>query len=918
MSKFNLDFDDINVRALTYAEEIFDVIGLEGEVQRNEYVCINPCREDSDLGSFKFNLDTGAWADFAAMEDDAKGVGVISYVKYVKGSTIKEAATVLKKWLDKREQLPSVEHAPAKTKKTVPETDLTIVQPVPADAPKPEFWFGEKLGKPSMGFTYKDVSGNLLGYILRFDLADGKKDIRPCTLWKDKSGNMEWHLKGFLVPRPLYNLHLLAAQPDAPVLIVEGEKAANAAMKLFPDHVVTSVMGGANAVDKADLSPLYGREVKIWPDYDDPGRKYAKDIVERLQAADGTTQVSVMKPLMYMPDGQFRERCGLIPEGYDAADAQDEGWTADLIKQLPVDIFQLVEKPGEEVRFDDFLVNDKGVHIIKQGEEIGDEYYIRIASRIDVVALTRDKNSKNWGKLIVLKDLDGHVHKWAMPSEMLSGGEMYRQALLNMGADIPTDKNEKELLTRYLSASKPEARALCVNSIGWHGNVFVFPDKSYGQSDEEVILQTTNALKVSPYDIRGTIDEWKDHVGSKCIGNSRMILAVCISLAGPFLDTLKLENGGFHFRGQSSSGKTKSLSVAASIYGSKAMVRVWRATGNAVESLAREHNDTVLLLDELGQVEPQDAGDIAYTLGNGQSKARANVNGDAREVATWRLLFISTGEIGLADHVAAGGGRIRAGQEIRMLDIPSDANAGMGVFENIHGAANAAQFADSLQTLSEAYYGSPADVLLSRITQPGEIDRAANFIRHVQAQFVQQYVPVNAHGQVTRAASRFGAVAGVGEYCISIGILPWEAGHAKWGILQCYSAWLDSRGDNSASEEIRALAQVREYLERNGESRFPVMQVGIEDNVGQHTINRTGFRQILDDASTEYWVLPEMFRTEICNGFDPKLVTRVLRERGHLEVDGAGKTSINKKLPGIGSQRVYIIKPTLMQSGEVG
>jgi uncharacterized protein (DUF927 family) len=346
------------------------------------------------------------------------------------------------------------------------------------------------------------------------------------------------------------------------------------------------------------------------------------------------------------------------------------------------------------------------------------------------------------------------------------------------------------------------------------------------------------------------------------------------------------------------------------------MVRVWRATGNAIESLTREHNDTVLLLDELGQVDPQEAGDIAYTLGNGQTKARSNVNGDAKETSTWRLLFISTGEIGLADHVAAGGGTVKAGQEIRMLDIPSDANAGYGVFENIHGASSAAVFADSLQTLSETYYGSPADALLTKLTEPGERERAVAIIRKVQDRFVQQYVPVNAHGQVTRAATRFGAVAGVGEYCISIGMLPWDAGHAIWGVSQCYMAWLEAREDNSVSEEIRALAQVREFIERNGESRFTLMlPAGIEENnIGQRTINRAGFRRVLNDGSTEYWVLPEMYQREVCHGFDPKLVTRVLRDKGYLEIDSAGKSSVRKLVPGTGRMRVYVIKSSFMQT----
>ena len=341
---------------------------------------------------------------------------------------------------------------------------------------------------------------------------------------------------------------------------------------------------------------------------------------------------------------------------------------------------------------------------------------------------------------------------------------------------------------------------------------------------------------------------------------------------------------------------------------------------NKVEKAIAEgcFNHTVLLLDELGQLDPREAGDCIYTLGNGQAKARANIYGDAREIATWRLLFISNGEIGLEEHVISGGERVRAGMEVRMLDIPSDANKGMGVFENIHGAPSPRAFADSLQVLSETYYGSPADALLSRITAPGELDRAAEFIRQHQEQFVKQCVPDNAHGQVIRAASRLGAVAGVGEYCISIGILPWEVGHAIWGVSECFSAWLDARGNGSASEENRALSQVREYIERNGESRFTLIAPnGIEDNVGPRTINRAGFRKILDDGATEYWAFKEMYESEICNGLDARTVTRVLVEKGHLAVDSAGKASIPKKLPGMGNRpvRVYVIKSSIMQSG---
>ena len=92
------------------------------------------------------------------------------------------------------------------------------------------------------------------------------------------------------------------------------------------------------------------------------------------------------------------------------------------------------------------------------------------------------------------------------------------------------------------------------------------------------------------------------------------------------------------------------------------------------------------------------------------------------------------------------------------------------------------------------------------------------------------------------------------------------------------------------------------------------MQEGFDDNRGQRTINRAGFRRVMDDGSTEYWVLPEMYQKEVCHGMDYKLVTRVLKNKNYLELDNAGKTSVSKRVPGLGSMRVYVIKASFMQS----
>ena len=168
--------------------------------------------------------------------------------------------------------------APLKSDEIVPvaasEFGGELVLPVPAAAPPmPETHF--VLGQPSARWSYRDAAGAVLFQVLRFDKSDGDKEFRPMTLWREEHG-LRWRWKSVPAPRPLYNLHKLAEWPDAPVVVCEGEKSADAATRIFPKSVAVTSPGGANAPDEADWSVLRGRKVLIWPDDDAPGRAYAE------------------------------------------------------------------------------------------------------------------------------------------------------------------------------------------------------------------------------------------------------------------------------------------------------------------------------------------------------------------------------------------------------------------------------------------------------------------------------------------------------------------------------------------------------------------------------------------------------------------------------------------------------------------
>ena len=166
-----------------------------------------------------------------------------------------------------------------------------------------------QLGVPHSYWDYRNSIGEIIMRICRWEQPGGKKDIRP--LIKTADG---WKWAHHPNPRPLFQLDRLTNEPDMPVLIVEGEKTAAAAQKLFPDYVVTTWAGGAAATGQANLLPLCDREVTLIPDCDVPGRTAMAWMAKHLK--DGIAKsVRTIDPAAAL---------GALPEGWDLADALHE------------------------------------------------------------------------------------------------------------------------------------------------------------------------------------------------------------------------------------------------------------------------------------------------------------------------------------------------------------------------------------------------------------------------------------------------------------------------------------------------------------------------------------------------------------------------------------------------------------------
>jgi hypothetical protein len=289
-----------------------------GRQHGREYVCGS--LQGGAGNSCKTSLDTGRGSDFSTGESWGDVIGLWAKIRNIRqGESAKELAEKYGISLDGTHQAPKAVAPPAAP------TAFTPIVPVPDNAPAPPRRHPQH-GEASAFWRYTDQEGRVLAYAMRFDLPDGSKEILPLC-YGDSGKGRHWHWKALPEPRPLYGLEKLAAMPKAPVLLVEGEKTADAAQEYFPEYATLTWSGGTNAVAKTDLSPLHTRKVIIWPDNDEPGFKAALTLAGLLE---GKADLSIVQP----PD--------TLPEKWDLADATAPGFLplVHITTALPVEVFR--------------------------------------------------------------------------------------------------------------------------------------------------------------------------------------------------------------------------------------------------------------------------------------------------------------------------------------------------------------------------------------------------------------------------------------------------------------------------------------------------------------------------------------------------------------------------------------------------
>jgi Protein of unknown function (DUF3631) len=423
------EFEDLKPVLLKHVDELLPCLFPSGDwLPGGEFALLNPHRNDRGLGSLRVNPTTGAWADFALPNDPAaRGGDLISLVAYFFDMGQLEAAARLARMvrmpLFENVELAELDISDIRRFEPIPETDISLAKYVVGQRKKPPRASGcsrpsgpgPKGSAPdystSLQWCYENAEGYPVLWIVRGTRPDGTKSYLQYSY---RGG--AWVGGGIDGQRPLYHLPELLARPDAPVLVVEGEKTSDAAAQLFPDFVATT-SGGAASADKSDWSPLKDRTVTLWPDRDAAGLGYARVVAKLLRDA-GAAAINLVE----VPDD--------FPEKWDLADEVPAG--ADIRTLLnaarpELEIAEITTRdgdmPGEERLVEpspqsgscatshDQSTNAAGAASPQAATAINDEamfQQLALLSPIDY-----DRIRKDWAEKLGIRvgTLDGEVEK---------------------------------------------------------------------------------------------------------------------------------------------------------------------------------------------------------------------------------------------------------------------------------------------------------------------------------------------------------------------------------------------------------------------------------------------------------------------------------------------------------------------------
>ncbi|ELM7719689.1 DUF927 domain-containing protein [Escherichia coli] len=701
--------------------------------------------------------------------------------------------------------------------------------------------------------------------------------------------------------RGAYHAVNAPGQPQK-VIIAEGLATTLSTHLMRPDALTVCAIDAGNLLPVAEVMRRKYPEAKITiaadNDYHDDQPNTGKEAAEK--AALSVAGWVSLPPTGYKADwNDYHQQHGLEAAAAAFHDStyqpQGESVTVQLTaigggKITATDSDPL--KPRIESRKDGvFWVSPK---VDKDsGEIINNESWL--SSPMDVIGTGRDDKDQYLILRWVAFGADTATTT-AIPLADIGEREGWRTMKAG-GINVTTKSSLRAILADWLQRSGSRALWRVAHATGWQCGAYIMPDGEIIGTPAQPVLFSGRSSAAAGYTVAGTSESWRKSVARLAYGNYAMMTGIAAALTAPLIGLVGADGFGIHFYEQSSAGKTTTANVASSLYGNPDLLRLtWYGTALGLANEAAAHNDGLMPLDEVGQgADPVSVSQSAYALFNGVGKLQGAKEGGNRDLKRWRTVAISTGEMDLETFIATAGRKTKAGQLVRLLNIP------LSKAVRFHDHQNGKQHADALKDAYQHHHGAAGREWIKWLANHQQ--QAIDTVRECEARW-RSLIPADYGEQVHRVGARFAIL----EAALILGsvVTGWDVQACRDAIQHSYNSWVREFGTGN-KEHQQIVEQCEAFLNAHGLSRyapFPYDQsdLPIRDLAGYRAKGNH------DADPMIFYTFPAAFEGEIARGFNAKQFAETIKNAGMLTPPASGR-GYQRKSPRINGRQfnVYVI-----------
>ena len=247
----------------------------------------------------------------------------------------------------------------------------------------------------------------------------------------------------------------------------------------------------------------------------------------------------------------------------------------------------------------------------------------------------------------------------------------YLVELASKGLEIT--QNETSDLINYLSKYRRYNNIPDFNVATRLGNVnghFISPYQEDIKYNKYRLFNSDKGYQslIKAFETKGTIEKYKNGVFNPIKDKPMVMMMLYSSLGSILLKDFKVDPFVSEISGRTSSGKTFTLLLCASVWGTDKLITEWNATDVSIERTAAFLNSFPLIKDDTRKIKNLNKlPSIVYQFSGGESKNRGNSTRGIDYIDTWHNILLSSGEFSIPDLSEKGG---LAGRVITLQEDP--------------------------------------------------------------------------------------------------------------------------------------------------------------------------------------------------------------------------------------------------------